>query len=205
MATPAESSLSDQIIKGLKKAVVEIEEFRVQAALGKAEARDVYEASKKKLNRYVQEAHFRLESAKTVAKDKANDLRAVLETLQVQLALGMADSREVFETQRKKIARSLNQLEKVLENNHDGDAFLATLRMEVKKFRIKMDILKLRYELNKLNAKTEFEDRKKEFSKKISEMKKMLMENEKKVQKSWSHIGDDVADAYAHIKKTFVR
>jgi len=205
MATPAESSLSDQIIKGLKKAVVEIEEFRLQAALGKAEARDIYEASKKKLNRYVQEAHIRLESVKTVTKDKANELRAVLETLQVQLALGMADSREVFEAQRKKISRSLSQLEKVLENNHDADAYLATLRMEVKKFRIKMDILKLRYELNKLSAKTEFEDRKKEFSKKVSEMKKMLAENEKKIEKSWSHISDDVADAYAHIKKTFVR
>lgn len=204
MAT-GETTLTDKIITGLKKAVVEIEEFRVQAALGKAEARDVFEASKKKLNKYVQEAHVRLESAKSTTRKKSDELRAVLETLQVQLALGIADSKEVFEKQRKKIARSLKELETLLEENKITDEYYTALRMEAKKFKIKLDIVKLRYDLNKLNAKEEFEAKKKEFSKKIADLKKSMIEKEKKVETTWEHFSDDVADAYSHLKKTFVR
>jgi hypothetical protein len=204
MAT-SESSLTDKVIAGLKKAVVEIEEFRVQAALGKAEARDVFEASKKKLNKYVQEAHIRLESAKSTTRKKTDDLRAILETLQVQLALGIADGKEEFEKQRKKIARTLKELETLLEESKITDEYYTVLRMEAKKFKIKLDIVKLRYELNKLNAKEEFEDRKKEFSKKLAAMKKTLLEKEKSAEITWEHFSEDVADAYSHLKKTFVR
>lgn len=204
MAT-SESSLTDKVIAGLKKAVVEIEEFRVQAALGKAEARDVFEASKKKLNKYVQEAHIRLESAKSTTRKKTDELRAVLETLQVQLALGIADGKEEFEKQRKKIARTLKELETLLEESKITDEYYTVLRMEAKKFKIKLDIVKLRYELNKLNAKEEFEDRKKEFSKKVAAMKKALIEKEKSAEITWEHFSEDVADAYSHLKKTFVR
>ena len=38
----------DKVVQSLKKAVVEVEEFQVQAALGKAEAQDKYEEVKKK-------------------------------------------------------------------------------------------------------------------------------------------------------------
>lgn len=204
MAT-SETSLTDKVIAGLKKAVVEIEEFRVQAALGKAEARDVYETSKKKLNKYVQEAHVRLESATSTTKTKTDKLRAILETLQIQLALGIADGKDEFDKQRKKLARSLKELETIMEENAITDEFYTALRLEAKKFKIKLDIVKLRYELKKLNAKEEFEDRKKEFSKKLAAMKKTLIEKEKKAENTWEHFSEDVADAYSHLKKTFVR
>ncbi len=42
-------NISDIIVEGLKKAAAEVEELRVQAALGKAEVRDAYEDLKKKV------------------------------------------------------------------------------------------------------------------------------------------------------------
>ena len=47
METTATTSITEKIISGLKKAAVELEEFRLQAALGKAEAHDAYEKAKK--------------------------------------------------------------------------------------------------------------------------------------------------------------
>lgn len=45
-----EKTISDKIIEGLNKAITEMEELRVQAALGKYEARDLYEEAKTKFN-----------------------------------------------------------------------------------------------------------------------------------------------------------
>ena len=40
---------ADKIIDGVKKAISEIEELRVKIALGKAEAQDLFEDTKKKI------------------------------------------------------------------------------------------------------------------------------------------------------------
>ena len=41
------------------------------------------------------------QSAKDLAKERAIQLKAIFETLQVQLALGKADTKEIFEEQMK--------------------------------------------------------------------------------------------------------
>ena len=69
METLEKTSISDKIISGLKKAAVELEELRLQSALGKAQARDAYEEAKKKFNKYVHEAKLRVDNLKGAAKE----------------------------------------------------------------------------------------------------------------------------------------
>jgi hypothetical protein len=203
METTEKTNLTDKIISGLKKAAVELEEFRLQAALGKAEARDVYDDAKKKFNRYIHESKIKLDSAKITVKDKSIQLRTLLETLQVQLALGKAESKEAFESQRKKIAKAINELEVFISNNKLANEYSTKLLLEAGKFRIKLDILKMRYELNKLETRIKLEDKKKDLAKKISEVKKRLLNNE--VEVGWEHFKDEISDAYSHFKKAFVK
>lgn len=51
-----ENTITDKIIDGLRKAADEMEELRVQIALGKLEARDLYEEKKKQFNHFLHEA-----------------------------------------------------------------------------------------------------------------------------------------------------
>jgi hypothetical protein len=51
-----ENTITDKIIAGLRKAADEMEELRVQIALGKLEARDLYEEKKKQFNHFLHEA-----------------------------------------------------------------------------------------------------------------------------------------------------
>lgn len=203
METTEKTTLTEKIIIGLKKASVELEEFRLQAALGKAEAHDVFEDAKKKFNKILHESIIKIDSAKVEVKEKSTQLKTLLETLQVQLALGKAEGKEAFEAQRKKIDRALNEVESFLKRNKTANEYSAKVLLELGKFRIKLDILKLRYELNKLQARIKFNEKKKDLTKRLSDIKKRLLNNETEV--GWEHFRDEISDAYSHLKKAFVR
>jgi hypothetical protein len=205
METLEQTSITEKIISGLKKSVVELEEFRLQAALGKAEAKDAYEAAKKKLNKYIHEAKIKLDSVKELTKEKSTQLKAELELLQVWLTLGKAETKEAFEEQRKNISKMLNDIEARIKKNKTTDLYYAELQMEIEKFRIKLDILKLQYELRKLGVREEFEEKKKDFSKTLSDIKKQLLKKEEKAESTWEHFRDEISDAYSHLRKAFVR
>ena len=157
------ASVIDKIIDGLKKAANELEEFQLQFSLGKAETKDVYEKVKKEFNGYLHEAKLHLDSAKDLAKEKSQQLQAAFETLQLQLALGKADTKDIFDDQMKRITMALNELETLIRRNETADEYFTKLELEIEKFKIKLDILKLRYKLNKMDAANEFEIKKEEW------------------------------------------
>lgn len=204
MDTQKETSIADAIINGLKKATVELEEFRVQVALGKAEAHDAYEDAKKKLNHILHDTAQRFTANGTTTKDVVQELTAMFQTLQVQLALGKAETREVFEAQRLKISHALQRLEKYIENTELVAELKETLHREIHKFNIKLEILKLRYELNKIAVHEEFEIRKDEFSKTLDAIAGKLRAKEMKAEQKWEHFRDEITEAYNGMKKTFV-
>ena len=49
----------DKVIGALRKTAIELEESRVQAALGKAEAQDKYEEIKKKFNLFIHDSRYK--------------------------------------------------------------------------------------------------------------------------------------------------
>jgi hypothetical protein len=123
--------------------------------------------------------------------------------LQVQLALGKADTKDAFEAQRKKITKVIGRIESLIKKNKSIDEYQSRLLLEAGKFRIKLDILKLQYELNKLEARSEIKGRKKAFDSKISGIKKRLLKREEEAEAKWEHFRNEVTDAYGHLKNAF--
>ncbi len=199
------SRVIDKIIEGLKKAALELEEFQLQLALGKADAKDVYEKVKKEFDGYVGNAKVFFDEAKTMAKEKSMQIKAAFETLQLQLALGKADTEDIYEEQMKRISSALNELEILIRKNETADEYYTKLQVEIEKFKIKLDILKLRYKLNKLDAKAEFEVKKDQFSKTLSEIKDRLIKTEKEAENKWEQLKDEISDAYSNLKSVFVK
>lgn len=200
-----EKTITDKIINGLKNAITELEEFRVQAALGKAEAKDIYEDVKKKFKTSIHEAKVKFDSIKTEASYEALHIKNFFESLQVQLALGKAESKEIFEEQSKKIRQALHDLENSIRSNKQTSELYSTVLMDIEKFKIKMDILKLKYELKKMDVKDEFEEKKLEFLKQMSSLKDKMLLKEKKNPERWEHFQDEISEAYSHLKKAFSR
>ena len=55
----------DKVIGALRKSAVELEEFQVKAALGKADAQVKYEQVKKKFNLFIYDSEFKIKNRRT--------------------------------------------------------------------------------------------------------------------------------------------
>lgn len=111
------SHFGDSTISFFKNVATKIEELQVQGALGKAELEDVLEDFKKdarsKYNLLKSEVNTQLEKG----GDKMNSLKAKLEHLELQLALGKAETKEAWAEQRKNISEAITDVKKLIEKD----------------------------------------------------------------------------------------
>lgn len=203
------NSITEKLVDGLKEAANELEKFRLQASLGKAEALDAYEEAKKRYAEYLQKAKAYLDNAKDIAGEKANQLKAIYEELELQLALGKADTKDLLDEQKKKINLVLNKLDTYFKSNETFSKYYAEVQNETEKFKIKLQILRLERELDKLEVKgslkEKLEEKKNEFVNKLSEFKDKLLKKEEEKKENWvDSVKDEVSEAYQKLKNVFV-
>lgn len=192
----------DDLIAQLKKSTTDLEEFRVQLALGKAEAKDKFEELKKKFNSTVQSTKQKLTG---VAKSRLDEVRGEFEEVQVQLALGKADTLDAFNEQKKKIVRAINKLEKRLENIKLADEVETKIRHAIEKFKIQLEVLRVHYELGKMEAADEFEREKHELTDLVAKLKSKFDARKKSASKARQDRRAELKEAYKHLKKAIVK
>ena len=81
------------------------------------------EQRKQQLRDLLKQVQADVQKSKEMAEQAKSDVQAKLEHLQVQLALGKADTRDMFEEQRTKILKALNEFESVAEQKLKGATF----------------------------------------------------------------------------------
>ena len=194
-------SVTDNVIEVLKKAISELEEFRLQLALGKAEATDKYEEAKKSFNIIIADFKIKLNEG----NEKAHELKAKLDELMVQLALGKAETKDAFDEQRKRITKVIQEIEDFILRNPLAIKLQSKLKLEIEKFKIKMEMLHLRFTLGKMDVKDEFESHKKEFFMKIEDLKHTFSKHEPELKENFQHFSKEMNEAYKHLKNAFVK
>jgi hypothetical protein len=200
---PTDVNFTDKLIKGLKNAATELEELQVQVALGKAEAKDLFEDLKKKFNARLNVLKSDLSKIKT----NKNILPVInaLERLQVQLALGLAETKELFEDQIKKIHIELCVLESELKNSEPLNGHATEMQLEIEKFKAKVELVSLRFKLKKMISGSNFEQKKMEFHHKMDELKAKISEKENQAKNKWNFFKKEIDEAYAHLKSAFIQ
>jgi hypothetical protein len=200
MAT-IEKKIGDKLISGLKKSATELEDFQVQLALGKAEAKDKYEELKKKFNSSIQRLKGKLGTAERKSvRNLVNDM----EELQVQLALGKAETRDLFNEQKKKVFRAFNKLDKNLQVFPLLTETDEKLRHEMEMFRIKMELLDLHHALGAMDVKDKYEEKKKEIEQAIAKAKAKYAARRAEARKKSNVRHEELKEAYRHLKKAFI-
>ena len=194
-------SIAQKIVEGVKSALAEIDELRVQLALGKAEAKDLYENTKKRFHSSVQD----LENSFRELKNDPAILPVInsIESLRVQLALGKAETKEIFEEQYSKISHALNKLEAELKNNKTVGENYARLHLELEKFKIKMELFALHYQLKKISVEFDFEQKRIELVEKLDKIKVQIQTKQKEGKEKWENFQEEIKEAYAHLISAF--
>lgn len=180
--------VTDKIIDGLKKAALEIEEFQLQFALGKAEAKDKYEIIKKDLNHFIHETSLKVDNN----LDKASEYKTKFEELQLQLSLGKADTIDTFKTQKSKIIKVIEEIEYLIKHNKVNQEYVPALKIELEKFKVKLDVLYVSYGI---------ESKKKAFGDTIDELKAKYIKKEDK--NNWEHFSNEIENSFKHFKDAF--
>jgi hypothetical protein len=203
METTKETFIIDKFIQGLRNAQVELEAFRVQLALGTYEAKDKFEEVKSSLRDFSVETEDYLYKAGVLSEDKKVNITKGFETLRLQLALGKAEAKDVFNEQKANIEKQMSHLEDLIaEDDRVADA-KERLMAEFEKVKIKMELLQLQYTLGKMEAKEELEKRKFDLSDKIDEVEELLKEKSEEYTSKFKNVKSEMKSAFNNFKKSF--
>ncbi|WP_347925612.1 hypothetical protein [Pontimicrobium sp. SW4] len=188
----------DKVIGALRKTATEIEEFRVQTALGKAEAQDKFEEVKKKFNLFVHDSEYKIKAV----KEKIDELNTKFDELRVQLALGKAETKEVFKKQKKQLLLTLHDIEVKIKTNKTLNRMYALTLIEIEQFKIQLEILEQKFNKNKVGAKDTFEKGKKDFNSFIDKLKGKYAKK-KPEETKLEHFQNEISEAFYHFKNAF--
>lgn len=197
MKAKQDTHFVDKVIGALRKTAVELEEFQVQAALGKAEAQDTYEEVKKKFNLFIHDSEFKIQGI----KEKIEEVNTKFDELRVQLALGKAETRDIFKKQKKQLLSTIHDIEVKIKTNDTLNRMYALALIEIEQFKIQLEILEQRYKTDKVKAKDTFEKGKNDFNTFISKFKGKY--GKKKEETKMEHFQHEISEAFDHFKKAF--
>ncbi|MES2679472.1 MAG: hypothetical protein V4635_06280 [Bacteroidota bacterium] len=198
-----DKTFADKLINGLKAAATELEELQVQISLGKAETRAVFEELKYKFNGRLGEIKARYATLKT--NRHVVPLVNALENVQVQMALGIAETKDMFEKQLKKINGSLNVLESELKNQHLLPGHTAEVQLEIEKFKAKLELIRLHFKLKKVTMEYNFGQKLAEFHRKVDLLRVKVSEEKNDVKNKWNFFKTEIDEAYTHLKNAFTQ
>ena len=188
----------DNVIKALKKSATELEEFQVQAALGKAEAQDKYEEVKKKFNQFMHDSEFKSRGI----RNNMDELHTKFDELRVQLALGKAETKDIFKKQKKQLLSILHDIEVRIKTNETLQRMYALTLIEIEQFKIQLEILEQKFNKKEnTEAKSAFEKGKKEFNTFINKLRGKYVEDKEETR--LEHFQSEISEAFTHFKKAF--
>jgi len=191
-------SFKDKLGKLIIKAETELDELRVKISLGKMNGADLFEDMKKELRESFHEISGELKSE---SKEVAESVKNNIEELQLQLALGKAEALDAYEEQKEKINKSINRIEHDIRNTKNELTYDARLKIqnELEKFRLKMEVLQIRYELGRLDLKDNVESKKQKFKKDFDQLLDTLKEETSEKAEEY---GENLKNAYDALRKS---
>lgn len=177
----------------------ELDELVVQFSLGKAEGKEKFEEIKKEFRQRVAEFKKLLDApASSLLTPEA---RQKIEELEVQLALGKADTRELFEEQKKKILKTLSSVEDQIKTWIKSGKLPDDFSHEVEKFKLKLEIIRLKFNLKKFEVKDTFKEGMDDARIKIEKIASRVRSKVKDGSSKYNDFRDEMSMAYKHLKK----
>jgi hypothetical protein len=188
--------------KFLQKFDQELEDLEIQLNLGSQEVIDAYERQKEAFKGFVHETR---ESVDHMGSEQASKFKGKLEALQVQLALGRAESRDAYEAQKKKLDEAMQEAaqeyEKLKEETEeDMNEFSAGFKTGVERFQTRLDIMRVKFHLGAADARDEWEEKQKEMKEKFGEMRQQMKKRQTENEQKWDDFSEEVTESYTKFK-----
>lgn len=202
METKQDVHFVDKVVTALRKTAVELEEFQVQAALGKAEAKDKYEEVKKKFRLFKHESEFKIHGI----KEKIEDANTRFDELRVQFSLGKTEAKDEFQERKKELLNLLHEIEVKIKTNETLNKMYAIALIDIEQFKVQLEILEERFLKGKTKEQSQstFQKASDEFNSFVQKMKDKYGKKEVKVSRM-EHFQNEISEAFDHFKNAFTK
>lgn len=198
--TTTDGPILKQLAARLLEAQQELDEFALQLALGKAEAKDRFEEIKKDFGQRVR--NWRSKFSGTMTDDLLREITDRLAELEERLASGEAPDEKEFKKQASFITNLLERIQTFITSNVKEDSQAAQLWHEMEKFKLKLEILRLKFALKRFILKEDAHQAAKDLRLRIE---KILHQVENKISEGKDTLSDvqvEMREAYEHIRET---
>lgn len=181
----------------------------LEAQLGETrdETLERVRAGQQRLAAISEQVEERLEDVADLSEEKALDLRTELQALRVQLALGKAETKDVFESQQARINHALSSAEaglSVLEHRAQdrvADEVESFVRA-ADRLRADLDAAQVQFALAKADARDVLAERRHEFSQRLQTMRTRLRETGKEAGHKLGKLEDELAEDIAAYRES---
>ncbi|MEZ4773868.1 MAG: hypothetical protein R3D00_11855 [Bacteroidia bacterium] len=181
----------------------ELDDLELQISLGEEEIVAAYEKQKAAFTEFVNESKAKI--SEMASNDHVQKLRGKLEALQVQLALGKAESLEAYEEQKKRLTESIQEAKDEYETYMSslGDKkqeLSGNLSGKLEQFKTKMDLFHLQFALGKADAKEELKEKQEELTATLATIRAKIDEKKEAAEETWDEFTDEVSEAFDQFK-----
>ena len=186
--------------------------FETQLQQTKDQAQARLEARKKALKEALEKFKSEVAKAKGIAEEKKKEMQAQFGDLQVQLALGKAETKDAFEAQRKKIRHSIATLEATVDRHLDAACHAADSSLEKAidrliaadiQYEAEADALEAQFFIKKAAAKAQFEKKKSDLLAQIKEFKNKLQGKRNMAKDKAATFEKELSAGISQIKQAF--
>lgn len=181
-----------------------MDDILVQFSLGKAEAVEQFEKQKENLKSLIDMASSKLKESgdSFFSTDVGTKLNSQLEELKLQLALGKAESKDLFDKQSESISNSINSIKSDLSEKYPD--LVKLLDDNTLKFNSAMEGLRLQYSLGKADLGDGVDSNKEMVTNKLNQLKQMFEEGKDIAQEKFDEFKDDSLKAFNSLKDTLI-
>ena len=169
----------------------------------------------------VQKQHYRdalqrfkkeIEKSTTTANDIKAKVTTQIDEMQVQLALGKADTKDAFEEQKNKIQTAIADFEKSMDQNLDAmeqkmdQAFDVVVEKTVyvaNALDAELEAMQAHYEIEKAKTMDMYDTKKSEITSRISQFMGEIKDKQRLASDKASEFEKDMSAGFANIKQAF--
>lgn len=179
----------------------ELDSLAVQLSLGKAEAKDKFEEAKKQMKKSVQEFKETLSSEYKQSKDWVNSIDIKLSNLEDYLAETKAETKEIFEKQKKNILKGIDDVKNEIKKNPEVIKFANYYTAASEKIKLQMELFEKKMEAKTTELTKEFKDEMNNAKEKLTSIIAKINEKKDDIDLKLESFSDEIHLSYNHLKK----
>lgn len=184
----------------------EVNHLKEQLGQNAEEAKESFELQKKAVVRWTEEMKEEVEKLEEVGAEKFKNLKANLEDLRVQAALGRMETADTWQEQQKKINHSMHNLKTTVMQREKGaeenvKALLGKAAEKVDDFQTRFEMYRLQLADDKEGVMQNLQERKEDIQLRLEKMSAKLEESKEEMEEKWEHFREEMGEAWVHLKK----